>query len=451
MDAFPDVPADAVLDAEFDQAFELLLKLVDLRKADELQPFGPSAVYVTSVVLWLLVCQRLHPRSTLQTAVKHLREIAPKLCPDNRRIQEETLSESTAAYSAARQRVTEETVEWFARTVSESICESAAATLGTRRVFLVDGTTLTLAAANSLRAAYPPAPNQYGDSAWPVALLVVTHELESGCALLPEIGAKFGPKAVSEVKLAHACFQRLPPASVVLADAGFGIFSVAWAAADCGHSFLLRLTRQRFEALLKRSIKIVENDGGTTYSCVWKPSPKDRKTNPHIPAEAVLTVRLHASKLPDGSPLYLLTDLPEEASVLKAIYGKRMDVETDISNIKVVLDMEHIRARSPAMFRKELLTSMVAHNLVIQFRRQAAILAKVPPRRLSFTSVWNTFRISLLSKWSTDPVQWRENYRRALRYAMRDKIPNLPGRSFPREAYRRTSKSTHFKKRAPPT
>ena len=455
MDTFSDVPVDVDQDREFDRAFHQLQGLVDIREADVLQPMGPGAIYTTGVVLWLLVTQRLQPRSTLQTTVKHLQQIAPQLCPDNLRIREQTLSGSTAAYSGGRQRLTEETAWWFATAVSESICESAPPTLGTRRVFLVDGTTLTTAATNPLRAEYPPSPNQYGDSAWPAALLVVTHELETGCAMLPEVGAKFGPNAVSEVELARACFQRLPASSIVLADAGFGIFSVAWAATGCGHSYLLRLTAQRFKALLGKSDKVATGeldtgDDWTTYSCVWKPSPKDRKTNPYLPADAVLKVRLHEIRLPDGEPLYLLTDLSEDTTTLKKIYGKRMDVETDIRNIKVVLDMEHIRALTPAMFRKELLTSMVAYNLVIQFRRQAARLAKVPPRRLSFTSVWNTFRIVLLSKCSTDPAEWRNHYRRALHMAIRDKLPNRPGRHFEREAYRRTSKPSHFKKRSPP-
>jgi Transposase DDE domain len=449
MDAFSDVPVDVEQDLDFDQAFQSLLKLVDIRHADELQPLGPGAVYIASTVLWLLVYQRLAPRSTLQTTVKYFQEIAPQLCPDNRRIREQTLSNSTAGYSDGRQWLTEETAEWFAKTVSQSICETTRPTLGTRRVFLVDGTTLTLAPEESLRALYPPATNQYGVSAWPVALIVVNHELESGCAMLPEIGAKFGPQAVSEVVLARACFQRLPPSSVVLADAGFGIFSVAWAAHDCGHSFLLRLTAQRFRALLKRSTWVAEGDGWTTYECVWKPSAQECRNNPQVPATAVLTVRLHVLKMPTGNELYLLTDLSDDALAMGAVYYKRMDVETDISNIKIVLDMEHIRARSPSMFRKELLTSMVAYNLVVQFRRQAAQLAKVPPRRLSFTNVWSTFRIVLLSRWSTDPAEWRQQYRKALHRAMRDKLPNRPGRSYPREAYRRTSKTTHFIKRNP--
>ena len=59
MDAYRDVPQDPQQDVEFDKAFELLLQLVDLRKADEMMPLGPAAVYTASVVLWLFVFQRL--------------------------------------------------------------------------------------------------------------------------------------------------------------------------------------------------------------------------------------------------------------------------------------------------------------------------------------------------------------------------------------------------------
>ncbi len=115
-----------------------------------------------------------------------------------------------------------------------------------------------------------------------------------------------------------------------------------------------------------------------------------------------------------------------------------------------MLDTENIRARSEAMFRKELLTSMVAYNLVVQFRRQAAELAHVPPKRLSFTGVWNTYRIFLMNKFSTDPLSWRNHFRIALHYAMRDKLPNRPGRNFERSTHKKGQKSAHFKKRSKP-
>ncbi len=59
----------------------------------------------------------------------------------------------------------------------------------------------------------------------------------------------------------------------------------------------------------------------------------------------------------------------------------------DIRDVKVTLNTERIRAHSREMFEKELLTSLVAYNLVVQFRREAARKVGVPPRRLSFTGV----------------------------------------------------------------
>lgn len=372
-------------DAEFDRALELLLKLVDLRQADEIMPLGPGAVYTASVVLWLRVDQRLNRSATLQTAVKHLVESASELCVDNQPIREQTLSTGTGTYSDARQPLTPEVAEWFASEVSRSIIATAPPTLGGRRVFVVDGTTLALAPEPKLPAAFPPASNQHGEGVWRVALLVVAHELESGCATPPEVGARYGPNAVSEVELARACFARLPADSIVMADAGFGIFSVAWGAVQHEHSFLWRRTQSRFHALRKRAVRLSAGDGCQTWSLAWTPSTKDRLTNPHLPPDAVIEVLLHEVLLPEnltGVPpkLWLVTNLTESAATAAALYQRRGDVETDIRNIKVVLDTEHIRARSEAMFRQELRTSMVAYNLVVQFRRQAAELAHVPPK-----------------------------------------------------------------------
>ena len=450
MDALRDVPVNVERDVEFDKAFELLLKLVDLRQADEIMPLGPAAIYTASVVLWLLVYQRLNRSATLETAVKHLVESASELCPDNKRIREQTLSPGTGTYSDARQRLTPEVTEWFANEVSQTIIATAAPTLGGRRVFVVDGTTVTLAPEKALQAAFPPASNQFGEGVWPVALLVVAHELETGCATQPEIGAMYGPSAVSEVQLAQACFARLPADSIVMADANFGIFSVAWGAVQHHHFFLFRMTEPRFNSLRNRAVCVSQGEGWQTWSLAWTPSVKDRLSNPHLPTDAVVEVLLHEVVVHEKLRLWLVTDLTETAVTSAALYQRRGDVETDIRNIKVVLDTENIRARSEAMFRKELLTSMVAYNLVVQFRRQAAELAQVPPKRLSFTRVWTTYRIFLMNKCSTDPAQWRDHFRKALHYAMRDKLPNRPGRNYERSAYSKSPKSAHFKKRSKP-
>jgi len=51
-------------------------------------------------------------------------------------------------------------------------------------------------------------------------------------------------------------------------------------------------------------------------------------------------------------------------------------IEHDIRDMKVTLGIENIRAKSDEMVQKELLCSMVAYNLVVQLRREAAKIAK---------------------------------------------------------------------------
>lgn len=450
MDASQELSVNREREAEFDKAFELLCTLVDLRQADKLLPLGPAAIYTTSVVLWLLVYQRLNQNATLQVAVKQLLDSAPELCRDNKRIREKTLSAGTGSYSDARKRLTVEVAEWFANAVSNSIVATAPPSLGLRRAFIIDGTTITLAPETELQAVFPPASNQHGEGVWPVALLLVAHELESGCAMQPQVGAMYGPEAVSEVELARASFEQLPPHSIILGDLNFGIFSVAWAAAQHRQSFLFRLSPSRFAAHCRKGTLESQGPGWKTWAVRWKPSAKDRKTNPHLPAEAILDVLIHEVVVHSKLTLWLVTSLSESAPLAAQLYGRRWEVEIDIRNVKVVLDTEFIRARSLDMFRKELLTSMVAYNLVVQFRRQAARLAKLPVKRLSFTGVWTTFRQFLMNHFCTEPAQWRKRFDDALRIAMRDKLPNRLGRSFERAAYPRRSKASHFKKRTHP-
>ncbi|MBC8097684.1 MAG: IS4 family transposase [Akkermansiaceae bacterium] len=445
---YDDVPADAIPEADFDEAFDFLFSLVDLRKADQMMPLGPAAIYTASVVLWLLVFQRLNRNCPLWEAVKHLIDTAPQLCPNNKRIREMNLSSGTGTYSGARQRLTPEVTQWFADAVSTSIINTTP-TLGNQRVFLIDGTTITLAPEKALREAFPPASNQHGAGVWPVALLVITHELQSGAALRPEIGPMYGPEAVSETVLARACLQRLPPNSIVLADANFGIFSMSHAIRQAGHSCLLRLTKQRFVAMRKQAT-LVDDEGTTkTWSLLWQPSARDRQSNPHLLPDSCLQVLIHEVQVHAELTLWLVTTLGHTALECMDLYGCRGNVETDIRNFKVVLETETIRATSVAMFHKELLASVVAYNLVVQFRQKAANQIRLPIRRLSFTGVWTTYRLFLLNAMPLSPVQWRERYAKALHYAMRDKLPNRPGRSYERCVYPRRPKSNHFEKRTP--
>jgi hypothetical protein len=213
-----------------------------------------------------------------------------------------------------------------------------------------------------------------------------------------------------------------------------------------GHPILFRLTKSRFKAMHRKAELLEKTDSTATYRLLWTPSAKDRKTSPDLPEDASVEVFLHEVELDNGEKLFLVTTLGVCAEQAAEFYLRRYDVEHDIRNLKVHMALETLRCRSQEMVWKEVLTSVVAYNLVVQFRRQAADVAGLPPRRLSFTEVWNTFECFLLKLPPCGAPEWLERYENALRIASKDKLPNRPGRSFPRKAHPRRPKSTKFMK-----
>lgn len=426
----------------FNAAFELLQQWLDVEESDEIQPLGNATVYKTSVVLWLMLFQRLNPDASLKDSVEYFFANAPKGTQANRRLRNRTLSTGSSSYSDARKRLSIDVVQWFQNRLSNSIIETTQPSFNGKRVFLIDGTTLPGFPSPALQAAFPPCSSKHGPGVWPVIFLVAAHELSSGAALLPEVGAMYGDKAIGETKLAEPLIGRLPDASIVMADAGFGIYSIANKANMCGHNFVLRLTEQRFHCHKKKATLVDSTTTSRTYEYIWKPSAKERANNPSIVGDTSLVVKLYELKIGDEW-LYLITDLIASPKAFKDLYFQRNHIEVDIRNIKVVLDTESLQCRSVEMFQKELGMAMVAYNLTSQLRRQAAFIANCTPRELSFTGVWTVYRHNLQTRLFKDGDQWKEQFDVALQRAAKQKLPNRPGRSFPREAYARRTKAAH--------
>lgn len=426
---------------ELSSAYELLRQLTPEHELLQLAPLGPTAVYTTLVTLWMLTMQRLNGGSSLAAVIKVVQTYSKNLLPNNKRVRDGTLSKSSGAYSEARKRLPIKAAELFANSVCDSLVERSPSWFGDQRAYIIDGTTMTLSPTSALTEAFPPSTNQHGATVWPILMLLVAHELQSGCALVPEIGAMYGEKNTSEAKLTTAIAKRLPPRSIVMADAGFGIFSVSHAVIRGGHDILFRLSKSRYKAMRRQAELMQETETSTKHRLQWTPSTDDRKTNPKLSSDTALHVTLHEIILESGETLMLVTTLPLSSEDAAEAYSYRYDVEHDIRDLKVTMKLEKIRARSEEMVRKEILCSVVAYNLVLEFRRQAAKIAKLPPRRLSFTGVWNTFEIFLLHQPPCIASKWLEKYEEALIVASKEKLPNRPGRSFSRTAHYRRPKS----------
>ena len=445
---------------ELKSAIHSLNRVVRAAELDELQPHASQAVFTTLSTLWLMIMQRLSGGLAMKAVLRDALEIAEDIFPDCKRVRENNVSRRDTAFSDARQRLSPDTVTRLLERVGESIVQEYI-DQPQRHAFIIDGTTLTTAPTDDLREAFPPATNQHGTTVWPVVMMLMAHELNSGCCMVPEIGAMYGDDRTSEAKMLDALIRRLPAQSILLADAGFGTFGPVWDSVCAGHSLAYRLKKSQFNSMIKKATRIEDDASaksskppGESFEVTWKPTKKNRNTRPDLPDEAAVDVVLHCVpvrdliNLPSTKELYLVTTPDITRAEAIELYQHRYDIEHDIRDIKVTLNTERIRARSRDMFVKELLTSLVAYNLVVQFRREAAAIANVPPRHLSFTGALYTFQSTFLKR---DPPptfeEWVSRYERALTIASQDVVRKRPGRSYKRAAHPRRPKTTKWMKK----
>lgn len=404
-------------------------------------------VYSQAATIWLLILQRLRGGASLSEVVSEAVNHQSDLFPDNKRVREGTLAENTSTFSKARTRLPLAAIQEFSRRVCDYLGRTAERVFDDRRVFIIDGTTITLPPTPQLKKAFPPATNQHGESVWPVAMLMVAAEMQSGCIMVPKIDAMYGPNNSSEAKQAHGIVGELPSGSIVMADSGFGIFSVAHHTRTAGHDFLFRLSMTRFKSYRKKAELVDQSEGYKSYRLEWVPTAKERKSNPHLPADVSLHVFIHEVQLEGGKTLALISSMDFDATCLAELYRRRYDVEFDIRDVKVTMDTENIRAKSVEMVMKELMGSVIAYNLVAQLRREAAKLAKVEPRRLSFSGVWLSFQDHLLRKECDTFEQWQLAFTGAMVSASKRRLPvRKEPRDYPRLAHPRRPKTTKFQK-----
>jgi putative transposase len=404
-------------------------------------------IYSLSVVVWLMIWQRLDKEGSLATAVQQLVQGAlGDLVPPDKRVVERRVSTNTGALSRARKRLPLEAAEAVCDALFGNLMGAAQDSGSLRsRLFLLDGTSMRLAhtagarveSALALTKAYPLGNNGKQESHWPVIRVLAAHHLGSGLAVRPCWGPMYGPAAVSEQGLTEQILARLPAGSALMADRNFAVFSVAWAAQQQKRGVLMRIT----EARARKIAAHILPPAGSERRIEWRPSRDDRRAHPELPADAVVRGRLIVAHIPgeDGQkqPLYLFTSLEEPREELVDLYRRRWDIELDIRSLKQTLGMHSLRSKTPEMMEKELLLAIAGYNLVRSVQMAAARQANLEPRRLSFSRVQAVIMTALPRLATiTDPAVWENEYQQVLRWAAQGKLPNRTRRrSYPREIW----------------
>lgn len=461
MSNYESTSTDQHPDLDLQSAFDLIKKLLP---PDQIEAYSlrhsPATVYSTLTTLLILTLQRLGGGRSLEAIVREVVGHHAYLFPDNKRVREGTLSCNPSGFSKARGRLSVEIAENFCDAVAKAIIQTGTPAFQGRQTYVIDGTTIALSPTSELSKVYPPTTNQFGKTVWPIMLVTVAHELSSGAALRPEFGAKNGEDNTSEAEQIEALAKRIERGSILLADAGYGIFRVVYRCKEhSGQDVVARLTNARFKAMRRRAT-LVSNEGGIAhYELTWKPSSNDLKNNSELSKDASIRVHIYSHERKEGEFLHVVSTMELEPAEAIELYGLRYtSVEHDIRDLKVTLNLERMAAESESMVKKEILCSMVAYNLVVQFRRQAAKIARLKPRRISFKRCYETVTFWLLNFGSRPLADWLARYEQALRVASKDVLPIRPGRSFPRKSHPKRAKSTNEQRHkksqkapAPPT
>jgi hypothetical protein len=434
-------PGDNQPPVELTGAFDKYCKIVSEERLQQLlegySAFSQDGPLTAFVTLWLMLYQRLHPKGTLEVAVREM--LWGPIRSYVRLPEGQSPSANTSAYSQARKRFPVEVAQKVCDMTFRSLHEQPKMLPGfALPVYLLDGSSIPLLHTKELERAFPPAQNQHGSSHWPVMRVVVAHDVVSGLAMRPCWGPMYGPDAVSEQGLAKQIMQWLVESGVFVGDRNFGVFSMAYHAQEAKHQVVFRLTDARAKKLNGGTLP----EAGTDRTVRWTPSRDDLRANPEISATVHVDGRLIAEKVRGKNgqwmTLYLFTtlDLPKET--ILEVYGYRWNIETDLRSLKGEVRLHMLEVKSEAMAAKELVLAVAAYNLTRGTMNEAATALQLDPRRLSYSRAQDTINAALpaLARCSTDQER-QVIVQQIIRVFAQSKLPLRTRRSFPRQIWPR--------------
>jgi hypothetical protein len=112
-------------------------------------------------------------------------------------------------------------------------------------------------------------------------------------------------------------------------------------------------------------------------------------------------------------------------------------VELDIRSLKVGLQMEHLRCKTPFMIEKAIWANVLSYNLLPKGGAQAALLHGWHPRQISFTATKQEVEASWQALSVAGAAQQLELGRYLLREVSQQRVGDRPDRCEPRAVKRR--------------
>ena len=347
-------------------------------------------IFSPLVTLWVFLGQVLSADHSCRAAVARL--IAHRLARGQR-----PCSAETGAYCQARQRLPESFFADVACSVGRRLDDQAEQRWlwQGRRVYLFDGTTVTMPDTPENQAAYPQVYNQKPGLGFPIARIGALISL--ACGAVVNLGfCQYAGKGQGEVSLLRRLWDVLRPRDVVLGDRLLGNWATIVFLQQRGVELVSRLNTYHRRVDFRRGKRLGPDDHVVRWAKPTSIRSLDREAYHALPEfvtvrEARIRVRQPGFRTREIVVVTTLLD-PEQTTKedLATLYRARWHNELDLRSLKAVMQMRELRCKTPEMVRKEVWAHVLAYNLIRTVMAQAAARHGVAPRTISFKGTLQT-------------------------------------------------------------
>jgi hypothetical protein len=360
-----------------------------------LEAFGSASsdwqgwVYTPAVTVWVFLSQCLSPDHSCRDAVARL---IAWLVGSGR----PPCSAETGAYCTARDRLPEAACHRLVCRTGKEIEDQAPGEWlwKGRRVRVVDGAAITMADTAENQAEYPQIESQRPGCGFPLARIVVIFSLAVGTVLEAAIGQYRG-KLTGENSMFRALHDALSKGDVVLADRYFsGWFDLALLVMR-GVDVVVRKHQGR-PTDFRTGVRLGHDDHLVFWSKPARPTWMTREDYAALPEVLMLRelrVRVRQRGFRTKTLLVITTLLSPwgyAAEEIAELYRRRWQAELHLWSIKIALQMDHLRCKTPHRVRNEFWMHLLAYNLVRRAMALAALQHDRRPWQISFKGALQT-------------------------------------------------------------
>jgi Transposase DDE domain len=356
-------------------------------------------------------------------------------------------SAQTGAYCQARKRLPESFFADVACSVGRALDDQAPRRWlwQGRRVYLFDGTTVTMPDAPENQAAYPQVYNQKPGLGFPIARLGAMISL--ACGAVVNLGfCRYAGKGQGEVSLLRQLWDVPRPGDVLLADRLIANWATIVLLRERGVELVSRLNKAHRKADFRRGRRLGALDHVVRWAKPTSIRSLDRETYQALP-ESITVREARVRVVQPGfraKSIVVVTTLlgPERATKedLATLYRARWHAELDLRSIKSSMQMRELRCKTPELVRQEVWAHLLAYNLIRTVMAQAAAKHDLEPRSISFKGAMQTleaFRPLLELQTAGDAAGRSRLYHDLLAAIATHRVADRPDRYEPRVKKRR--------------